>query len=214
MALVGEGDVGHGTLGRAGVDEDGVVALDEAVPFEVERDLLRSADHVAVCHLGLLGLGVHHLHELSHAALDGLDDVGLELGKGILNTNQILPVVVLFLDLLVEPVHDTALEDVWIFGGGHLAAVGLERSGVLAEEFNVFLRSRTSLVHSLGALSGALGQLLRLVLNLSMKAFEDGKDGIFQLLCCLVVLVRNALSVISVSRPPMGGGKCMPACST
>lgn len=101
VVLVGEADVGECAGWGGGVDEDGVVALDEAVPLKVLRDALGCADHVGVCSLGVLGLGVDDLQELAHAVLDRLDDVGLELCERVLHTDQVLTVVVLLLHLLV-----------------------------------------------------------------------------------------------------------------
>ena len=193
VVLVGEADVGEGAGGGGRVDQHGVVALDEAVPFEVLGDALRCADHVAVCGLGVLGLGVDDLQELAHAGLDGLDDVGLELCERVLYTNQVLAVVVLLLDLLVEAVVDAALEDVGVVGRLHVAAVRVEDCRVLAEEFNLLLSVQAGLVDSLTALASSLGELLALVLDLGVQAVEDGEDGALELLGGLVVLVGDAL---------------------
>ena len=84
---------------------------------------------------------------------------------------------------------DSALEDVWVVGSLHRATVRVENCGVLAEELNVLLSVLASLVDSLTALTGALCELLALVLNLRVQAVKDGEDGAFQLLGRLVVLV-------------------------
>jgi len=52
---------------------------------------------------------VYNLHELTHAALDGLYDMRLELRKRVLYADQVLPVIVLLDDLLVQAVHHAAL---------------------------------------------------------------------------------------------------------
>ena len=195
VVLVGELNLRHGPCGRRWVDEDGVVALDEAVPLKVKWYALCVSDHVSVRSLGVLSLRVHNLHELAHALLDGLDDVCLELGEGVLNANQILSVVVLLLDLLVQAVHDTTLKNVRVVPSLHAAAVGVEDSRVLAEQLNVLLSMGSRLVNGLTALAGALGQLLALVLDLSVQALEDGQNGALELLCCFVVLVGDALTI-------------------
>jgi hypothetical protein len=101
VVLVGEANVRECAGWSGGVDEDCVVALDEAVPLKVLGDALGSSNHVSICSLGVLCLSVDDLQELTHALLDCLDDVGLELRERVLHTNQVLTVVVLFLDLLV-----------------------------------------------------------------------------------------------------------------
>jgi len=121
MVLVGEADVGDAARGRTGVDEDCAVALNEAVPFKVEWDFLRSADHLAIHDLCALSLCVDDSHELAESMLNSLEDVCLELRKAILHADQILSVVVLFLDLLVEAVYDATLKNVWVVGRRHLA---------------------------------------------------------------------------------------------
>ena len=212
VVLVGEADVGEGAGWRGGVDQNRVVALDEAVPFEVLGDALRCADHVAVCGFGVLGLGVDDLQELAHAALDRLDDVGLELGKRVLHADQVLAVVVLLLDLLVEAVVDAALEDVGVVGRLHVAAVRVENCRVLAKELNLLLGVQASLVDSLTALASSLGELLALVLDLGVQAVEDGEDGALELLCRLVVLVGDALPWL-VSDSVSDVGEVVPGCS-
>lgn len=126
MVLVGEVDTRDGASGRVGVNEDGVVSLDEAVPLKVEGHALGGTNHVAVHGLGLLGLSVDHLHELAHSVLDSLNHMGFELGKRVLHADEILSVVVLFLELLVEAVHDATLEDVRVVGSRHLASSRVE----------------------------------------------------------------------------------------
>jgi hypothetical protein len=139
------------------------------------------------------GLCVDHLHELAHASLDRLDNVGFELCKRVLHADQVLSVVVFLLDLLVQPMHDAALEHVGILCRRHLATMRLESSRVLAEELDVFLGHGASLVDRLGALAGAFGKLFRLVLDLGMQALEHGEDGALELLCGLIMLVRKTL---------------------
>jgi hypothetical protein len=121
--------------------------------------------------------------------LHGLDDVCLELREGVLHTNQVLSVVVLFQNLLAEAVVDAALKDIRIVGSLHGATVRVEGCSMLTQKLDVLLSVQASLVDSLTALAGALGEFLALVLNLGVKAIEDGEDSAFQLLCRLVVLV-------------------------
>lgn len=116
----------------------------------------------------MLGLGGDDLQELAQALLHCLDDVCFELREGVLHTDQVLAIVVLLLDLLVQAVVDTALEDVWVIGGLEVAGVRVEDCSVLAEELNVLLCMGAGLVNRLAALSGALCQFLALILNLGV----------------------------------------------
>lgn len=193
VILVREGDVGDRSCRRAGIDEDGVIALDEAVPLEVERDLLRRTHHVSVCHLGLLRLCVDHLHELAHTPLDCLDDVGFELRKRVLHAYQVLPVVVLLLDLFVQTMHDAALEDIGVLCCCHLPTMRLERGCMRAEELDMLLGRCACLVDCLRSLACTFGELLRFVFDLGVQALEGWEDGGLELLCSFVVLVRKAL---------------------
>jgi hypothetical protein len=97
-----------------------------------------------------------------------------KLSKRILNTDEVLPVVVLLLDLLVEAMHNPTLQDVGIVCSLHVAAVRVKRRRVLTKELNVLLSMGTRLVDSLTALASSLGQLLALVLNFRVEAIEDG----------------------------------------
>lgn len=91
-----------------------------------------------------------------------------------MNTDQILSVVVFFLDLLVQTVHDTTLEDVWIIRGFHVAAVRVESRGMLSKKLNMFLCVSTSLVDGLATFSSPLCEFLALILDLSVETVEDG----------------------------------------
>lgn len=195
MVFVGEVDILHTARRCRWVDQDSVVALNEAVPLKVERDALRCADytmsvdarskdsskptHISVHGLGLLTLRVHDLHELAHTVLDGLNNVRFELSKAVLHTDQVLPVVVLFHDLLVQTEQDASLNHVRVVCGHHLSSMRIESCRVLAELLNVSLRACTRLVNSLATLSGALCELLGLVLDFGMEALEDGENGPF-----------------------------------
>jgi hypothetical protein len=181
VVLVGELDLRDSPCGCGWVDEDGVVALDEAVPFKVERDFLAVPNHVTVSCLGVLGLRVHDLHELSHAVLDGLENMRLKLSKRVLNTNQILAVVVFFLNLLVQAVQDAALQNVWVIGSLQVSAVRVVRGRILTEELDVLLSVGSGLVDLLAALARSFGQFLALVLNLGVQAFEDGQNCTLEL---------------------------------
>lgn len=166
MVLVGKVDLRDGAGGRGWVDQDLVVALDKAVPLEIQGHTLSSPDHVPVRCLRMLSLRVHDLHELSHAMLDCLDDMRFELCERILYANEILTVSVLFLHLLVQAVHDTALQNVWVVCSLHVAAVRVKRGCVRSEQFDVLLSVCAGLIDRFAALPSTLGQLLGFILNL------------------------------------------------
>jgi hypothetical protein len=132
VVLVGEADVGHGARRSVGIDQDLVVALDEAVPLKVGGDLGSSTGHVSVHGSGLLGLVADNLVELGQAILDGGDNVGFELGEVVLDLKDILAVAILLDDLLVQAVVDTTLENVRVFVSADLSASALKGSRVLA----------------------------------------------------------------------------------
>lgn len=196
MVLVGEADVGHGAWRSVGVDQDLVVALDEAVPLEVRGDLLSSAGHVAVHGASLLGLVADNLVELAQAILDGGEDVSLELGEAVLDSDDVVAVVVLLDDLLVQTVVNTTLKDVGVFVCADLATSASKSSCVLAKQLNVLLRCCASLVDSLASLASTLGELLGLVLDLGVETLEDAKNGTLEELCCLGVRVGDALMLL------------------
>lgn len=101
MAAVREGDVGHGTGRGVGVDENAVVAVDEAVPFEVEWNVLRRGRDVAVDGLVVVGLGTHELVERTESRLYDLEDMGFEGGEVGLDFEDVVAVVVFFDNLFV-----------------------------------------------------------------------------------------------------------------
>jgi len=197
VVLVGEVDVGHGAWGSVGVDQDLVVTLDEAVPLKVGCDLLRGASHVTVHGSCLLGLVTDNLVELGQPILDGGKNVSLELGEAVLDRDDILAVAILLDDLLVQAVVDTTLKNVGVLVGRDLPAGALKGSRVLAELFNVLLRSCSGLVDELASLSSTLGELLGLILDLSVETLEDGEDRALESLCCFGVRVGDALVLLS-----------------
>jgi hypothetical protein len=73
------------------------------------------------------------LHKLAHAVLNGLDDVRLKLGERVLDTDQILSVVILLQDLLIQAIHDATLKNIWVVRSFHIAAVRVEHCCVLTE---------------------------------------------------------------------------------
>jgi hypothetical protein len=159
------------------------------------RMVLLRSHHVSIRGLGVLSLRVDDLHELAHTLLHCLNNMCLKLSKGILDTNEVLAVVVLFLDLLVQAMQNTALQDVGIICGLHVAAMRVKCRRVLTEKFNVLLSVGSRLVNGLAALTSPLSQLFALVLDLGVQAFKNGENGAFQLLGRLVVLVGYTLGV-------------------
>jgi predicted membrane channel-forming protein YqfA (hemolysin III family) len=116
----------------------------------------------------MVGLGTDDLHELAHAVLHLLDDVRFELRKGVLHTDQILSVVVFLLDLLVQAVVNTTLQDVWVIRGFQMAAVRVVGCSILAKKLNLLLSVCASFVNSLAALPSSFCKLLALVLDLGV----------------------------------------------
>jgi hypothetical protein len=106
--------------------------------------------------------------------LNGLENVRLKLSKRVLDTDEILSVIVFLLDLLVQAMQDAALQDVRIVCSLQVSAVRVIRGRVLAEELDVLLSMGSGLVDLLAAFARSFGQLLALVLNFGMQAFEDG----------------------------------------
>jgi hypothetical protein len=143
--------------------------------------------------LGLISLLAYDLIELAQPMLQRLQNMRLKLRKAVLHLNKILPVVVLLNDLLVHPVSDTALQDVWIIGRRDLAAGGIEGCGLLSQALNVPLGGLAGLIHRFAALASALGELLGLGLDFGVETLEDGEDGAFEDLGGLVVRVGDAL---------------------
>jgi hypothetical protein len=105
----------------------------------------------------------------------------LKLSKRVLNTNQILAVVVFFLNLLVQAVQDAALQNVWVIGSLQVSAVRVVRGRILTEELDVLLSVGSGLIDLLAALARSFGQFLALVLNLGVQAFEDGQNCTLEL---------------------------------
>lgn len=99
------------------IDQDVVVALDEGVPFVQRVNALSRLDHVAIEVLLLVCLGANGLVELTHALLERPDDVGFELAKVLLYSEQVVAAAILLANLLAEAVVYAALNNVWIVHG-------------------------------------------------------------------------------------------------
>jgi hypothetical protein len=195
VVLVGEGDVVEGPGRLVRVDEDAVVALDEARPFVVAGDLLRAAGDVAVQGAVVVQLGAHELEVGVHGELHGLDDVRLELGEGVLDDDGVLAAVVFFDDLLVQAVVDAAAQHIRVvLRLDFIAGQGSVHSGILAERFNVLLGQGARLVDCFGAFDGARLEFLGLVLDLFVQAVENGEHLAFEVLFRFVVHVGHALN--------------------
>lgn len=57
----------------------------------------------------------------------------------------------------------------------------------------MLLGCSASFIHGFASLSCSLGELLRLVFDFSVEAFEDGQDGVFELFLGIVVSVVERL---------------------
>lgn len=194
VLLVREGDVGEGARRCVGVDEDVVVSGHEVDPFEIRRDLLRRGQNVRVHGAVTVKLTAHVDDELLHSALDGLQDMSLELLEVVLHGDEVLTVVVLLDNLLVQAVGDTSTENVRIMGGVDLVmGRSVKCSRVLGEELNVLLSDATSLVDSLSTLCSAILQFLRLGLDFLVKTLQGRKHGTLEVPLRVQVQVHHTL---------------------
>lgn len=176
VALIGKGGVGESLGGRVGVYEDAGVARNETVPLAQWLDGLPVLGHLVVEGLLLLRLVAHGLAEESHALLEDLDNVGLELGEVALHAQHVLTARVLLLELLVESVVDAAMDKVRVVAGV-FAAQAVEGGGARAQQVNVLLRLGFRLLDGFCALAHALCELLLLVLDLYVQALENGENA-------------------------------------
>lgn len=87
-----------------------------------------------------------------------------------------------------------SLEHIRVVVRFNSAARGLEGCGVLAQEFDEFLGLVAGFVYVLGPFDGTLRKLLRLVLDLGMKACENWENRPFEVLLSLSMRVGNTLN--------------------
>lgn len=132
VVLVGEGDSLDGAGCRGRVYKDIGFTLLEAVPLKVRRNALDSGQHVRVRVLVTLNLAADVLNERRHRLLYDFNDVVLKGSKVLLDTDQVLAVVVLLQDLLVETVVNASLGDIRIIVRVNLASRRLRSSALLA----------------------------------------------------------------------------------
>lgn len=109
MVLVRERDVLDAAGWCGGVDEELIVAFEEVLPFEEWVLFLAGLHHAGVLALGGVGLVRHGCVELAHSLLDGLHDMGFELGEVFLDGEDVGADAVFFPDLLVQPVYDATM---------------------------------------------------------------------------------------------------------
>lgn len=139
-------------------------------------------------------LAAHVDDELLHSALDGLQDMGLELLEVVLHSDEVLAVVVLLDNLLVQAVGDTSTENVRVMGRVDLVmGRSVECGRVLSEELNVLLSDTASLVDSLSALCSAVVQFLRLGLDFLVKTLQGREHGALEVPLSVKVQVHHAL---------------------
>lgn len=144
---------------------------------------------------GLVSLATSKLCEGLHGLLDNLNDVSLEALEVVLNSNQVISVVVLGNDLAVQTVQDTAVDDIRVVVAVEMTPRRVERSRMLSKQLYLLLSGVASLVNFLCALLGAMGELLGLVLDLLMQAFENGEDRALDALFGFDVGVDEGLRV-------------------
>jgi hypothetical protein len=113
----------------------------------------------------------------------------------VLNSDQVISVVVLSNDLAVEAMEDTAVHNVGIIVTVEVTSGGVERGRVLAEQLDLLLSGVTSLLDLLGSLLGTVGELLSLVLNFLVQTLEDGKDGALDALLGFDIGIDKGLGV-------------------
>lgn len=167
-----EGCICQGARRPVGVDENTVVPTHEEVPLMARIHSLRRLRGNVVELLLLVRLTSDCGVKLPESLLKSFDNMSLELCEAILNAKHILPTSVFFLELFMEAMIDSTLEDIWIV----LSILG--RRGIIggtarAEAFDVFLGICPSLIHGLTCLSCALVQLFLFALDLGMEALES-----------------------------------------
>lgn len=192
---IGEGDAVDGAGRVVGVGEAVGAAGGEVGPLEALGDALDGSQHVVVQGANLVGLAAAELVERLHGLLEDLDDVRLKRLKVVLDRDEVVGVVVLGEDLVAEAVEDAAVDDVGVVDARELAARGVVRGRLLAEQLNVLLGRVAQLLDLLGARVGARVELLGLVLNLLVQALEDGQHGALEALLRLEVGVDHGLRV-------------------
>ena len=101
MILVWKADILHASRWLGRIDQDCIVSLEESIPLKVRCNALRCRNHVTVQASVLIGLMSQDLLELAKTVLECLNDMRFELGEGVLNSQEILPVGVFLDDLFV-----------------------------------------------------------------------------------------------------------------
>ncbi|KAI6753247.1 hypothetical protein HG531_005416 [Fusarium graminearum] len=178
---VGELDGVNRTRRLVGVNETVATASVEGVPFKVRGDTLDDRKLVVVQGSRLVGLTASQLGESLHSLLNDLNNMGLKGVEVVLNSDQVISVVVLGNNLAVETVQDTTVHDVRIIVAVKVTTGRVERRRVLAEQLNLLLSGVTGLLYLLGSLFST--------------ALEDGEDGAFDALFGLDVGVDKGLGV-------------------
>jgi hypothetical protein len=101
---VGELDGFNGAWWLIGVDEAVDTASREGIPLEVRSNVLNGGKLIIVQSSCLVRLATSQLRESLHSLLDNLNNVSLETMEVVLNSNQIITVVVLSNNLAVQTV--------------------------------------------------------------------------------------------------------------
>jgi len=174
VVAVGESDIIDAPWWCVGVNHDVTVPLQEASPLKVWCYARSGCTHVAIKGAGVLGLLANYLNELIDSILESRNDVRLKLGERVLDGKSVLAIVVLLLNLPVQTMVDTSLNNIWVVACMDLTTSAVKGSGVLTEEFNMLLCGVPGFVNELGTLSSTLCELLGLVLNLRVQTLEDG----------------------------------------
>lgn len=87
----------------------------------------------------MISLSADDCQKLAETVLDFLNDVCLKLSKRVLYCNEVLSVVVLFLDLLIQTMVHSSLKDVRIICSLQIAGVRIEGGSILSKEFDLLL---------------------------------------------------------------------------
>jgi hypothetical protein len=127
--------------------------------------------------------------------LNDLDDMSLKGMEVVLNSDQVISVVVLSDNLTVETVQDTTVHNVRIIVAVKMTSGRVERSRMLAEKLDLLLGGVAGLLNLLGSLFSTMSKFLGLVLDLLVQALKDGKDGALDALLGLDVGVDKGLGV-------------------
>src|SRR3954454_4401749 len=130
MTLVCEGDIAHASRRSVRVYQSVCISIDEALPFEIKRDVLGGCRNVTIHGFLAVSLAAHELIEGVQSILNSGDQVTFELLERVLYRKQVLTVIVLFQNLLVQAMTKAAVENIRVIVSVDTSSAGVKHSGV------------------------------------------------------------------------------------